>query len=61
MGKIFNNRLSEDDQKEGLFKRIKNIENAQNKLFRDGDNESIYNASKLEFGNKDDKDKKTTN
>ena len=27
MGKIFNKGLSEDDKKEGLFKRIKNIEN----------------------------------
>ena len=27
MGKIFNNRLSEDNKKEGLFKRLKNIEN----------------------------------
>ena len=32
MGKIFNKRLSEDDQKEGLFKRLKNIENAQKGL-----------------------------
>ena len=53
--------MSEDDQKEGLFKRLKNIENAQNNLFRDSNNESIYNTPKLEFGNKDDKDKKTTN
>ena len=27
LGKIFNKGLSEDDKKEGLFKRIKNIEN----------------------------------
>ena len=26
MGKIFDKRLSEEDKKEGLFKRIKNIE-----------------------------------
>ena len=26
MGKIFNKGLSEDDKKEGLFKRLKNIE-----------------------------------
>ena len=26
LGKIFNKRLSEDDKKEGLFKRPKNIE-----------------------------------
>ena len=29
LGKIFNKGLNKDDQKEGLFKRIKNIENAQ--------------------------------
>ena len=29
LGKIFNKGLSEDDKKEGLFKRLKNIENAQ--------------------------------
>ena len=27
LGKIFNNRLSEDNKKERLFKRLKNIEN----------------------------------
>ena len=32
MGKIFNKGLSEDDKKEGLFKRLKNIENAQKGL-----------------------------
>ena len=30
LGKIFNKGLDKDDQKEGLFKRLKNIENAQN-------------------------------
>ena len=29
MSKIFKNRLSKDDKKEGLFKRLINIENAQ--------------------------------
>ena len=28
-GKVFNKGLDKDDQKEGLFKRLKNIENAQ--------------------------------
>ena len=32
LGKIFNKRLSEDDKKERLFKRLKNIENAQKGL-----------------------------
>ena len=31
LGKIFNKGLDKDDQKEGLFKRLKNIENAQGK------------------------------
>ena len=31
LGKIFNKGLSEDDKKEGLFKSLKNIENAQKK------------------------------
>ena len=54
-GNIFNKGLDKDDQKEGLFKRIKNIENAQKNLIRDSDNESIYYAPRLEL---DDKDKK---
>ena len=29
LGKIFNKGLSEDDKKEGLFKRLKNIEKAK--------------------------------
>ena len=29
LGKIFNKGLDKDDQNEGLFKRLKNIENAQ--------------------------------
>ena len=32
LGKIFNKGLSEDDQKEVLFKSLKNIENAQKSL-----------------------------
>ena len=35
LGKIFNKGLSEDDQKEGLFKRLKNIEKAQKGLIND--------------------------
>ena len=31
-GKIFNKGLKEDDKKEGLFKRLKNIENAPKRL-----------------------------
>ena len=58
LGKIFNKGLDKDDQKEGLFKRLKNIENAQKNLIRDDDNESIYYTSRSEFDDKDDKDKK---
>ena len=58
MGKIFNKGLDKDDQKEGLFKRLKNIENAQKNLIRDDDNESIYYTPRSEFDDKDDKDKK---
>ena len=32
LGKIFNKGLSEDDKEEGLFKRLKDIENAQKNL-----------------------------
>ena len=42
-------------KKEGLFKRLKNIENAQKNLIRDDDNESIYYTSRSEFDDKDDK------
>ena len=51
MGKIFNKGLSEDDKKEGLFKRPKNIENAQKNLIKNDDNEIS------EFDDKNDKDK----
>ena len=55
LGKIFNKGLSEDDKKEGLFKRLKNIENVQKNLIRDSDNESIYYTLRSEFGDKDEK------
>ena len=58
LGKIFNKGLDKDDQKEGLFKRLKNIENAQKNLIRDDNNESIYYTPRSEFDDKDDKDKK---
>ena len=47
LGKIFNKGLDKDDKKEGLFKRLKNIENAQKNLIKNDD--------------KDDKDKETNN
>ena len=55
LGKIFNKGLDKDDKKEGLFKRLKNIENAQKNLIRDDDNESIYYIPRSEFDDKDDK------
>ena len=55
LSKIFNKGLDKDDQKEGLFKRLKNIKNAQKNLKRDSDDESIYYTPRSEF---DDKDKK---
>ena len=58
MGKIFNKEYSEDDKKEGFFKRLNNIENTQKDLFRDDDKESIYYTPKSEFDEKDDKYKK---
>ena len=39
---IFNKGFDEDYKKEGLFKRLKNIENAQKNLTRSDDNENIY-------------------
>ena len=58
LGKIFNKGLDKDDQKEGLFKRLKNIENAQKNLIRDDNNESIYYTPRSEFDDKNDKYKK---
>ena len=54
-GKIFNKGLDKDNKKEGLFKRQKNIQNAQKNLIRDDDNESIYYTSWPEFDDKDDR------
>ena len=59
LSKIFNKGLSEDDKEEGLFKRLKKIENAQKILIKNDDNE-IYKP-RSEFDDKNDKDKKTTN
>ena len=65
LGKIFNKGLAKDDQKEGLFKRLKNIENAQKNLTgsnnNDDDNESIYYTSKSKFDDKDKIDLKPLN
>ena len=42
-----------------MFKRLKNIENAQKNVIKDDDNESIYYTPRSEFDDKDDKYKKT--
>ena len=52
LGKIFNKGLDKDDKKEGLFKRLKNIENAQRNLIRNDDNESIYYTPRSLFDDK---------
>ena len=52
LGKFFKKELSEDDKKKGLFKRLKNIENALKNLIRDNDNESSYYKPKSEFDDK---------
>ena len=59
LGKIFNKGLDKDDQKEGLFKRLKNIENAQRILISGNDNESIYYTNRSQFDSEHE-DKKTT-
>ena len=56
-GYIFNRGFDEDDKKEGLFKRLKNIENAQKNLIISDDNESIYYTPRSQFDSKDDEDK----
>ena len=45
------------DQKEGLFKRLKNIENVQKNLIKGNYDESIYYTSRLPVDSKDDEDK----
>ena len=45
-------------KKEGLFKRLKNIEKVQKVLIGGDDNESIYYTPRSEFDDKDDKHKK---
>ena len=65
LGNIFNKGLDKDDQKEELFKRLKNIENAPKKLTgsnnNNDDDESIYYTSKLKFDDKDKMDSKPLN
>ena len=57
LGKIFNKRMDKDDQKEGLFKRLKNIEDKnekQLKLLSNANKTSSYikNESHYNYDNK---------
>ena len=53
LGKIFNKGLDKDDQKEGLFKRLKNIENAQKNLINGNDSEHNEDKDQEKQRNKD--------
>ena len=53
LGKIFNKGLDKDDQKEGLFKRLKNIENAQKNLINGNDSEHNEDKDQEKQQNKD--------
>ena len=48
LGKIFNKGLDKDDQKEGLFKRLKNIENAQKDLLN-GNNKNKPDSARIKL------------
>ena len=53
--------MDEDDQKEGLFRRLKNIANAQKQLIRGDDNKSICYRPRSEFDEKEKMDLKPLN
>ena len=59
LGKIFNKGLDKNDQKEGLFKRLKNIENAQ-KVLINGNNKPDSIFSKSENKDEDEEENKKT-
>ena len=59
LGKFFDKGLNEDDKKEGLLKRLKNIENAEKNLinsndddYNDDDDKSIYYTPRSQFDEK---------
>ena len=47
-GKIFNKGLSENDKEEGLFKRLKSIENAQKGLIKDADKDKNQQTNNID-------------
>ena len=66
LGKIFNKGLSEDGKKDGLFKRLKNVENAQKDLIN-GNNKpdsarskssipSVFDSDSISAKSKDEDD-----
>ena len=60
LGKIFNKGLYKNDQEEGLFKRLKNIENAQKNLINsndDDDDKGIYHSARSQFDSEYDTNK----
>ena len=60
LGKIFNKGLYKNYQKEGLFKRLKNIENAQKNLINsndDDDDKGIYHSARSQFDSEYDTNK----
>ena len=62
LGKVFTKGLDKDN-KNGLFKRLQNIENAQKNLINgnddddNDDNESIYKTPRSQFDSNDDEEK----
>ena len=48
LGKIFNKGLDKDDKKEGLFKRLKNIENAQKNLIKNDDKDKKQQTNNID-------------
>ena len=55
MGKIFNKGLSKDDKKEGILKRIKNIEGKneeQLKLIEDQEKKQLEEIKNINIGSK---------
>ena len=51
MGKVFTKGLDKNDQKEKVFKRLKNIENAQKEI-----NNTEYFTPRSQIDNKEDED-----